>query len=198
MLLGRSAAARVVGVDGTPLDDAPRALKFAKTLLVTPLVALLVLGLIEFGMVIKDWLAVTSSVRSAAHVAAANPRTPGFAQDAAAEIAETANLDLSSVSELWIYKAAPDGTPVGGSGEFERCSVCVKFRWDASKSKFVILADRWPAKTQDACADDPRRDRVGVYLSVDHQGVTGLPFQMNLAEHSVMTLEAVDGHQTCK
>jgi hypothetical protein len=197
MLLGRPTAARVVGVDGTAIDDAPRAMRLVKAALLAPLVAVLILGLIEFAMVIKDWLAVTSSVRSAAHVAAANPRTPGFAQDAAAEIAD-GGLDLSSVSALWIYKAAPDGTPIGGSGEFERCGVCVKFRWDPSKSRFVVISNRWPAKSQDACAGDPRRDRVGVYLAVDHQGVTGLPFEMSLAEHSVMTLEPIDGRKNCK
>ena len=66
--------------------------------IITPLFILLVFGIIEFGMVFKDFLAVTSSVRAGARMASAEPRNLNFAQDAADQVArEGGALNMSKI-----------------------------------------------------------------------------------------------------
>jgi Flp pilus assembly protein TadG len=173
--------------------------------LLTPLLLLLTFGIIEFGMLFKDWLAVTSSVRAGVRMASAEPRFSTFAQDAADNVAkEGAALDMSTVKELWVYKAQNTGTytgyPVGATNKnFTSCSQCVKFHWNASSKKFVPYSTTWTATQQNACMGDAAHDSVGVYMQIDHAAVTGLIFDnMDIQEHSVMSLEPIPTTKTCK
>jgi hypothetical protein len=167
--------------------------------LVTPFIVALFLAIVEFGMVFMDSLAVSSSVRAGARLASAEARTSTYASDAASQVArEGSALDLTHVKELWVYKAAADGTPVGSGGSFASCgTACVKFRWDGTA--FVEQSSSWPAVDQNACQGDPNRDSVGVYLLFEHQAVTGLFFKtFDLAEHTVMSLEPIPSSKGCK
>jgi hypothetical protein len=172
--------------------------------LLTPLLVLLFFGIIEFGMLYKDYLAVTSSVRAGARMASAEPRVSTFAQDAANQVAkEGAAIDMNSVNELWVYKAnASTGYPIGSNGSsFNSCSNCVKFTWNNSTKKFVQQSSTWAYTQQNACAGstDGPPDTVGVYMKFTYQGMTGLIFnQMPLEEHTVMSLEPIPTTKTCK
>ena len=166
--------------------------------LVTPIFLLLIVGIIEFGMVFKDSLAVSSSVRAGARIASAEPRVATFATDAVQQVArEGSAMDMSSVKKMWVYKAAADGTPVGGSGTFDSCSACVKFTWNGTQ--FVQQSATWSATQQNACQGDPARESVGIYLELDHAAITGLLFKhLTLAEHTVMNLEPIPTTTGCK
>jgi Flp pilus assembly protein TadG len=172
--------------------------------LLTPLLLLLTFGIIEFGMLFKDWLAVTSAVRAGTRMASAEPRFASFAQDAADQVAkEGAALDMGTVQELWIYKAqnsgANAGYPVGGDSNFTGCTQCVKFHWNPSLKKFVAYSTSWTSTQQNACQGDPLHDSIGVYLQIDHSSVTGLIFDdMDIQEHSVMSLEPIPTTKVCK
>ena len=168
-------------------------------LMLTPLLLLLVFGIVEFGMVFKDWLAVTSAVRAGTRMASAEPRVTTFAQDAANQVAkEGAAINMNNVEELWIYKADANGYPVGGTSSFTSCSG-VKFHWSSASHTFVPYSTTWTAIQQDACAGDVNHDTVGVYLEVLHPSITGLIFSsMTFKEHSVMSLEPIPTTQTCK
>lgn len=172
--------------------------------LLTPLLVLLFFGIIEFGMLYKDYLAVTSSVRAGTRMASAEPRITTFAQDAANQVAkEGAALDMGAVNELWVYKAQPaNGYPVGSNGSsFNACSNCVKFHWNNATKKFVAYSSTWTATQQNACAGTAQGppDTIGVYMKFTYQGVTGLIFnEMPLEEHTVMSLEPIPTTQTCK
>lgn len=168
--------------------------------LLTPLLLLLTFGIIEFGMLFKDWLAVTSAVRAGTRMASAEPRFTGFAQDAANQVAkEGAALDMGTVEELWIYKADANGYPVGGSSAFASCSACVKFHWNPTAKKFQAYSTTWTATQQNACVGDVNRDSIGVYLQIKHASITGLVFDdMTIKEHSVMSLEPIPTTQSCK
>lgn len=165
--------------------------------LVTPIIIVLLLGIIEYGLVFKDMLAVSSSVRAGARMASAEPRIGTFATDAVSQVArEGSALDMDDVRELWVYKAADDGTPVGGSFA-AGCTTCVKFTWDGSQ--FVPQTTGWTAIQQNACQGDANRDRVGVYLKVEHHSISGLLFdKLDLSEHTVMALEPIPTTQGCK
>lgn len=168
--------------------------------LVTPLLLLLLFGIIEFGMVFKDWLTITSSVRAGARIASAEPRNNNFAIDAAAQVArEGSAIDMSTVTKLWVYKADASGQPVGVSSDFSSCSACVRFTWNASTKSFDVAYNGWSATTQNACAGDPGRNSVGVYLEADHQAFTGLIFDhLKLSSNTVMSLEPIPTATACK
>ncbi len=169
--------------------------------LITPLFVLLVFGIIEFGLMFKDYLAVVSSVRAGARIASAEPRNTNFATDAAAQVArEGSALNLSLVSELWVYKAnKTTGTPVGYS-DFSNCTTCVKFKWDASSKKFLPIAGTtWDPNSQNACPGDPAHDSIGVYLKYKHPSVTGMIIKdFDLTSSTVMSFEPLAQTSPCK
>ncbi len=168
--------------------------------LVTPIFILLVFGTIEFGMLFKDWLAMSSSVRAGARLASAEPRMSTFATDAASNVAREATaLDMSGFKALWVYRAAADGTPIGGNGSFSNCTQCWKFSWNASTRQFDVASSSWPSTSQNACQGDPGQDSIGVYLKIDHPSVTGLIFDsIPLEERAVMRLEPIPTTRGCK
>lgn len=166
--------------------------------LITPVLLIVVFGIVEFGLVFKDWLAVSSSVRAGTRIASAEPRVATFATDAAAQIArEGSAMDMDGVRELWVYKAAVDGSPVGGNGGFGACTSCVKFRWDGTK--FTQISSTWPHTAQNACQGDVNRDNLGVYLQLEHAAITGMFFdRFVISEHTVMALEPMSATTGCK
>ena len=172
--------------------------------LLTPLLVLLFFGIIEFGMLFKDYLAVTSSVRAGTRMASAEPRIAGFAQDAADQVAkEGSALDMDNVDELWVYKASRQRLP--GRRATARRSTPAR---PASSStgttatkKFVAVRshhlDCYLSRTPASATRPP--DSIGVYMKFTYQGVTGLIFnEMPLEEHSVMSLEPIPTTKTCK
>jgi hypothetical protein len=158
--------------------------------IITPIFILILIGVLEFGLVFKDQLAVTSAVRAGARIASAEPRLATFASDAADAVAhEGSALDMTQVQSLWVYKADTSGHPIGAGGTFSSCATsCVQFTWSAAQSKFVQSSGSWPATSQDACYGE--QDSIGVYLSFKHDAVTNLIFNtMNLTSHTTMRLE---------
>ena len=158
--------------------------------IITPIFILILVGILEFGLVFKDQLAVTSAVRAGARIASAEPRQATFATDAAAQVAkEGSALDFTQVQALWIYKADASGYPLGAGGTFNSCtSSCVQFSWNAATGQFVPSSGSWSSTSQDACFGE--QDSVGVYMSFKHDAVTNLIFStMNLTSHTVMRLE---------
>lgn len=170
--------------------------------IVTPVFILLVVGVVEFGLAFKDQLAVTSAVRAGARIASSEPRYTNFAADAAAQVAkEGGAVSMKNVTSLWVYKADPTtGHPIGAGGGFGSCSSsCVQFTWNSSTGSFVQTAGSWPASSQDACVGE--EDYVGVYLKLNHVGVTQLFFSsLGLQSYTVMRLEPIPAMQTggCK
>jgi hypothetical protein len=160
--------------------------------LVIPVLLLLIVGLLEFGLAFKDQLGITSAVRAGARIAAAEPRYANFATDAAAAVAkEGSAVDFSGVQELWVYQADTSGHPVGAGGTFNSCTTnCVEFAYDSASKAFVESGGSWPASSQDACQG--QQDSIGVYLKLKHAGVTTLIFtSLGLDSYTVMRLEPI-------
>jgi Flp pilus assembly protein TadG len=180
--------------------------------IVTPVIMVLLFGIIELGFVFKDYLAVAGAVRAGVRTASANPRTATFAQVAANKVAQTGGaMNFSDVKELWVYKVAPTGNkpcisttlPCVGRSDFGDCAVCVKFRWDSGTNAFVPITngDTWPSTSQNACSlsiGGPL-DRIGVYLSLKHDPITGLVLQtIYISEASILSLEPMPVSSGCK
>jgi Flp pilus assembly protein TadG len=206
--------ARSSGVFGQSPDRGASAVEAA---IVTPVVLMMIFGIIEMGFLFKDYMAAAGSVRAGVRLASANPRYASFAQAAADQVALTGGaMNLNDVQQMWVYKVgAVAGTatdkpcsgavfigPCAARSDFADCTVCVKFKWDAPTKKFVILNDNWPANTQNACSSSSPGgppDRIGVYIQLKHYGFTKFVFSsVNISEDSIMTFEPMPVLTGCK
>jgi hypothetical protein len=170
-----------------------------ETALVMTMLLTILFGIVEVAMLIRDGLTISSAVRSGARMASSQPRQEAFKQTAADQVAAgLQDTNMSGFREFWIYRADTAGRPL--SGNFTSCtSGCVRFRWDAASRSFVKTFDSYSASSQNACAGDANNDRIGVYLSLDHQSLSGLIFdQRRLSEATVMRLEPKVGTSVCK
>ena len=173
-------------------DD--RGVTAVEAALITPIFFLVLIAIIEYGLVFKDQLAVTSAVRAGARMASAEPRQATFATDAAAQVArEGSALDLSNAKTLWVYQADASGHPVGSGGSFSSCATnCDVFAWNGST--FVQTSGLWNPLSQNACQGT--QDSVGVYLSFTHPGITKVFFtSMQLSSYTVMRFEPIPALQ---
>lgn len=160
--------------------------------LIAPILIMLLFGVIEFSLLLRDHVATTSLVRAGSRTASAMPRSAKMVT-ATVEAMERAGsaLPKNAYEELWIYRARADGTPQSGS--FGTCdSDCVRYTWDED-GEFRKTADSdWDPETINACPGDPDADSVGVYLMARHQWLTGLfTDSTQVSDHAVMRFEPV-------
>lgn len=173
--------------------------------LVTPVVMAMFFGIIEFGFVFKDYLAVGGAVRIGARVASATPRNASFAQKTADKVASLGGaMNFNDVQELWVYKASLTSDKPINQPNFNSCDTdkCVKFTWnDGTKSFVQAVSPTWLYSTQNACtlASGGPPDRIGVYLKLRHDPFTGFVFQtIYISEASILTLEPLPVSIVCK
>ncbi len=191
-----------------PTGHRERGASAVEAALVTPVVILLLLGIVEMGMVFKDYLGVSTMVRTGVRTASAHPRDAQFATLTAQAVQGAgAAVDNTTIEELWVYKLdrtkPGSSTPVGYT-DFSNCGQCVKFRWNKVTGSFDQLANPlggWSASAQNACPSSTSLgppDRIGVYIKVKHAALTGLIFRsLNLADTSVMSLEPMPSSGGC-
>lgn len=97
--------------------------------LVTPLLVTLVLGIIEFSLIMRDYVAVSSSVRVGARIGSASPgagpatctspctppTAPALAQYAADAIQQAGTaMPKDSIDHIFVYQANQKGYPAPG------------------------------------------------------------------------------------
>jgi len=179
--------------------------------LITPLLLILVFGIIEFSFVMRDHVAVTSAVRVGGRMASALPgagpggvneegdcevpctpaNAPMFAQLAANAVQRAGTaMPKDSINELWVYKANNKGFPGAANATAWTCATnCVRYRWVASKDQFRYLGGSWTSSSVNACLSGPP-DAVGIYIKSTHQFITGLfGVDIGVSDHAVMSFE---------
>lgn len=179
--------------------------------LVTPLLMLLIFGIIEMALLMKDDVALTSAVRNGGRTASADANSgqagttlggdcdsgcdpanaPLFAQSAADAIERAGSaLPKDSIRELWIYKANDEGYPgANGSKQWICGDACIKYKWVASKDQFRYVSGTWLSKSIKACANQSP-DMVGVYLVARHSFLTGFfSKSIDISDHAVFSFE---------
>lgn len=191
--------------------------------LVTPLLVLLVLGIIEFSFTLRDFVAVSSDVRVGARVASTGAamgpgtcdvatgvvcvpaNTPALAQLAADSIQRSGSaMPQDEIDYILVYKANLQGYP-GSDGNTTMPTSCagynncVMFKWVDSKDAFRYTSGAWVSSTISACfpgnASYPL-DRVGVFLHATHPFITGLfGTTIGLRDHAVMDFEPLATQQ---
>ena len=170
--------------------------------IVTPVVVSMLFGIIEFGMLFKDYLGAQAMLRAGVRVASAEPRNGTFAADAVAKMQQTGTVvNPVDVKELWVYKANPDNDFPYGFTSFSNCTTCVKFTWDPGTHILVgCTTPRWPASSHNACtrAAGGPPDRVGVFLKVKHNSITGIIGSLDIAEGAALFLEPFPALAGCK
>ena len=162
--------------------------------LIIPLLIVLVFGIIEFGLLIRDYVAVTAATRSAARVASAEPRAAGFDTDAReAALHAMSSLPIGDLREVWVYRANADGFPgTDAGGSFANCTAsidCVRFSYAPETQTWTAVGGFDYHKVV-ACQGAADATSVGVYIRADHQSLTRLIFDsVGMAEHAVMRFE---------
>jgi Flp pilus assembly protein TadG len=191
--------ARLGGARSTR-DDGAAAVEFA---LVSLLLITLFLGIIEFSLILRDKVAVTSAVRAGGRIASAEPRqqpyaagtfqasatgTPatvtGLVVDAVFAVATNATgIPRTSISEVWVYRADANGFPQ--SGNFTTCGTdCVRYKYDATfkwndptnGGAQVTGGFKYQSGSWDYSTINAcagTQQSVGVYLKVDHPYLFG-------------------------
>lgn len=143
--------------------------------LLLPVLFLLVFGMIEFGLWIKDSNAATHAVRAGVRAASALPRTALIGPTTAQAVAiDGTALPQGNVEELWVYQANAAGYPLGQTA-FTSCSTsCLRYVPNADRTGFTLVGGSWDPTTINACPGDTNMSNVGVYLKAEHPFLTTL------------------------
>jgi hypothetical protein len=188
--------------------------------LVVPIIAMMLFGIIEVTLLVRDDLALTSASRTGARVASAaagaGPGTcesgpdappctpassPALAQAAADAIQRAGSaMPQDAIDYILVYKANSAGLPgVEGSTTMpSSCagvSDCVQFVWRDSADAFRYASGAWDSRTIDGCVNES--DTLGVYIHATHKAVTGLFGSVGLSDRAVMKFEPLSD-DTCK
>lgn len=192
---------------GGPRRAAERGAVAVETALVTPLLLVVLLGVVELPMLIRDYVAVTSAARTAVRVAAAEPgcvtkvgepacpaTDPApFAKLAADAVARNGTaLPPRSISYILVYKANANGFPGALSSMPASCAgitSCVGYTWNETVGDFVKSSGSWDRRTVNACFPS-NIDSVGVQVVADHDFLSGLlGASMTMSDRAVMNFE---------
>lgn len=168
-----------------------------EAVIVTPIFVLLVIGIMEFALFFQNNLSASDAVKAGVRMASAEGRNANFAQDAADRVQDAGGaLNKNNIQQLWVYKANTTNEFPQGFSSFSDCTVCVKFRWDGTQ--FTPTLNNWAATSQNACAAGPP-DRIGVYLQVRHDALTGMVFStITIREANVLGIEPIPASNGCR
>jgi Flp pilus assembly protein TadG len=161
-----------------------------ETAFVLMLLVTLLAGVVESSFMFKDWLSVSAAARAGARMGASQPRSPTFAQDSADQVTNAlSDLRTANIQAVWVYRTT-GATGLPDSGSFASCGVCVKFTWNTATRSLTQSSGNWPSTSQNACAGDPARDTLGVYVKYKHSSPLGFFFNnMTISESTVMWIE---------
>ena len=182
--------------------------------LITPVLVLFFVGIIELGLLMKDNVSMASAVRAGARTAAAsadagpgtceasgpNPppctpaRAPMLAQAAADQIQKVGvAMPTDDIDWLRIYRAGPNGFPVGGNSVNHCATDCVTYVWDRGLNKFRYQSGAWDSKSINACVNHVDRMTVGVAMQVSHRWIMGFSDTPKvLHERTIMQFEPLE------
>lgn len=164
-----------------------------EAVLIIPVVLFLTFGAIEFGFAFNEQGNIRAATRTAARAASTQPKASTADFEAAAVDtldASAENLTNGMPDYALVYDARNGTFSPSSPGE---CNLdCTVYDWDGSQ--FVAAGGAgWPPASRAACPG--ASDRVGVFLRVQHDYLTGLWGQsgISLTSRTVMALEPYPG-----
>jgi hypothetical protein len=189
--------------------------------IITPLLFLVIFGIIDVSLLMRDYVGATSAARVGVRIASTGADSgpcisdpadtvpcpaggaPELAQQAADEIATTASaIPKDAIRYVLVYEANEAGFPGAATSRIELADCvteCVAYRWSAAQNRFRYAQGTWNPTTISACADPARGplDSVGVQVGVRHDFATGvLGAGIDLKDHAVMKFEPL-ANQFC-
>ncbi len=173
-----------------------------------PVMILLLLGIIEFGLLFTSYSTTNGATRSGARLGATHYSQAGLSvpaqDDALSQIALAAAADLKALNNatpigMAVYEVNPassNGAPHGGfpgDAMAGGCtSSCVRFTWNAATSEFERTSGSWT--NPDACGVVV--DSIGVFVQTRHDFLSGLiGNERHVGSHTVMRLEPLPTDQ---
>jgi hypothetical protein len=183
--------------------------------LLTPLLMIIIFGIIEMSLYMRDVVSVSSSVHVGARMASVGagagpatcnpapctpPTAPLLAQLAANAIQQAGSaMPQDQINWILVYNANTSGWPKPNGNASATCGTdCVKYVWNASKNQFVYSSGSWASASINACINDPARMSVGVIMNANHPWVTGLwGNTAKIQERTVMQFEPLTS-DSCK
>lgn len=165
--------------------------------IVTPLITLLVFGLIEFGFVWKDKLTLASASRQGARVGSAAGNDP-MADFAILKAIEGSVASVEGLESIVVFKAnGPSGTVppecTHGAGISGKCNVYSASDLSMSEGAFAATSKKesWPAGSrQTRLKEGP--DYLGVWVNSSYSSLVGIVNDRMLSDYVVMRLEPKD------
>jgi hypothetical protein len=196
---------------GAAGEGGASAVEFA---LVVPVLLLLVFGIIEFGLVMRDYLSVASSVRVGARIAATGAgagagtcpgapvvcvpaNVPALAQAGADAIQQAGTaMPQDLIQYIFVYSANSNGYPgtlTSMPTTKAGCAAvakCVVFTWNKVLDRFVYDSGTWSSASINACINSASAESVGLYMKADHPYLTGFfGSTLSLQDRAVMKFE---------
>jgi hypothetical protein len=187
---------------------------------VAPLLLLIVFGIVEMALLMRDDNALSAVVREGGRSAAsavvdepttlrrasqfcASPscspdRAPAWADAVATAIGRADGTTAGrAIEELWIYEANAEGYPGRpGTTAFRSCvTECLVYRWSEEHQTFDYVSGSWSTDAGSDCADAHRS--VGVYARRTHSFLSGIfSSGVEISDHAVFSLAAACGSVT--
>jgi Flp pilus assembly protein TadG len=169
---------------------------------VFPLIFLVVVAVLEYGLLFAGQATSESATRSGARYGSANFAVAGSKSAAADQIATTVTKDLNALTgfdtpvKLFVYKADNAGDPAGGYAGSKPCNAdCYRYTWNSGSNTFDLDNGSPGWTTPRACIVDSGNnpltpDSIGIYLEVTHSYITQMVGSVQtLKEHTVSRLE---------
>ncbi len=185
-------------------DDGAAAVEAA---IIIPVLAMIIFGIIEFGMLFRASLSFSNAARAGARTAVALPRVPSYASAAQQAVSGALRntVNPSEINYLTIFRADPvTGQPISG-GTVKTCtSQCYRYTWNSATSQWTpVNGPSWSANTQRACGQEASTDYLGIYVEGQYQWKTGIfrPFfgdSTTIGERTIMRLEPIGGSTQCQ
>lgn len=168
---------------------------------VTPVFFILVLGIIEIGLAMNDYLALANSVRAGSRTASALGTEVSADYDTMRVVLREASaIDRANIDSIVIYKASGFGEPPtptcqGGLSEGGTCNVYGPKEFAMDEDEFgcdpITSPDRhWCPIDRKTSLVDGGTDFVGVWMKMRHPWVTKMFGNVKtLTDSSVIRLE---------
>jgi Flp pilus assembly protein TadG len=177
-----------------------------ETAIIAPLLLLMVIGIVEFGLYFWNTTYAQTAVSAGARTGVTQARVDDYQLAVKASVkAAMSNISARPIS-LTVYKADPTtGLPAGGTStsDISTClAECYRFSWNASTKDWVQAPSiAWPGSDQAACGPLGHNDYLGVAVKFQYQSLTGILLKNQIIFSStMMRLEPVSaaGGQSCE
>jgi Flp pilus assembly protein TadG len=159
--------------------------------LVFPVLMLIVMGIIEFGLAMSNLATVGASTRAGSRTAVIYSRQAGYDIQAVAAVEATlTSVNNATPQSLWVYRVDPtstNGSPVGFP-TFANCTTdCQQYTWNGS-AWILTGGNGWASTAMNACISP--LDQLAVRVRVRHEFISGMfGANITLTDHTVMRLE---------